>query len=108
MSVGHGFPTKILVGPLITMDVGRAWLITAGSGFQATISNGVRPGFHGVPAGVISAGRLCHREDPELPMQVYPSVARWTVNSISAPPIHTFSLFLNLGYSVCSAGVFVP
>ncbi len=69
---------KTLVGRPITMDVGRAWLITAGSGSQATISNGVRPGFRGVLAGIISAGRLCLREEPGLAMKAGPSVDVWT------------------------------
>src|SRR5207237_2025475 len=79
--VGHGFHTKILAGPLITMDAGLNWPITAGFGNRDT--NGDRRGSPGVLAAVIAVGRRYHLR-PRLFTKVVRSPASSTSSLISA------------------------
>src|SRR5947207_814937 len=61
MSAGPGYRMKISAGPPTTMAAGSDWRIMVGAGFPAM--NGDRPGFHGGPAEIISAGLRCLRKD---------------------------------------------
>src|ERR1700747_645380 len=56
-SAGPGYRTKISVGQPITMAAGSGSRTTAGAG--APDMNGDRPGSHGEPAEIMSAGLRC-------------------------------------------------
>src|ERR1700745_3641235 len=58
-SAGPGYRTKISVGRPITMAAGSGSRTTVGAGFPDM--NGDRPGSHGEPVEIMSAGLRCRR-----------------------------------------------
>src|SRR5436309_12504030 len=59
ITVGHGSATKTSAGPRITTVAGPVLRTTAGSGSPGRIWIGDRPGSHGEPVAITSAGRRC-------------------------------------------------